>query len=644
MCGIAGFFDPFGFREADLESIATNMRDQLIHRGPDDAGNWLDGDAGIALTHRRLSVLDLSTSGHQPMKSESGRYVLVFNGEVYNHQDLRKKMEGVARKNWCGHSDTETILAAVDQFGLEQTLKDSVGMFALALWDRHERSLTFARDRIGEKPLFYGWQNGVLLFGSELKALRAHPNFSAEINRDALALYFRHGYIPSPWCIWKGIYKLRPGTFVRVSASNLHSPPEPVPYWSFLNIVQEGIDNPFVGSDEEAIHLLERHLQVAIAGQMVADVPLGAFLSGGVDSTTVVALMQAQSSRPVKTFTIGFHESGFDETKYAKRIADHLGTDHTELYVSVDRAKDLIPGLAEMYDEPFGDSSAIPTHLVSRLARESVTVSLSGDGGDELFGGYERYFNQMAQMTWLTGRKIPSILRRSAVSLLRFLSVFSPRLAIVASILEANSPKQFYQTMISQWHPSPVIGLNPTGLPYGLTEEETRVISKFSLKMMAEDILAFLPDDILVKVDRAAMAVSLETRVPLLDHRLIDLAWKLPYKLKVRNGQGKWLLRQVLYRYVPRNLMDRPKMGFGIPVDRWIRSDLRDWAEELLNPTRLVQGRFVNSQLIQHRWNQHLQGSHNWRDSLWLTLMWQSWLERNTTGLLQSVKSTPIKP
>jgi asparagine synthase (glutamine-hydrolysing) len=632
MCGIAGFFEPAGFFESDANAIATGMREQLYHRGPDDAGNWLDSNAGIALAHRRLSILDLSPAGHQPMMSESGRFVLVFNGEIYNHLELRKKVEGISTKNWRGHSDTETLLAAVEQNGLEQTLKDSVGMFALALWDRQERSLTLARDRIGEKPLFYGWQNGVLLFGSELKALRAHPKFSAEINRDALSLYFRHGYVPSPWCIWKGISKLKPGTFVRISADERINIHEPVPYWSFLNVVTEGATNPFDGSDAEGINLLEQKLKTSIASQMVADVPIGAFLSGGIDSTTVVALMQEQSARRVKTFTIGFQEAGYDEATHARKVAAHLGTEHTELYISSEQAMQVIPSLAEIYDEPFGDASAIPTLLVSQLARESVTVSLSGDGGDELFSGYTRYHNHLAEKIWRVGQRIPSILRHPTSSLLRISPVFNSKSSAAAFLLEARSSNRAYQAMISQWNPSPVLGPVSDDLTYGISgvsEKETEAVTDTCARMMAEDTLTYLPDDILAKVDRAAMSVSLETRVPFLDHRLIELAWKLPMRMKVRNGQGKWLLRQVLHRHVPRELIERPKMGFGVPVDRWMRADLRDWAESLIGSVRMKQEGFLDSRRIESRWNLHLKNRQNWRDSLWLTLMWQSWLEKN---------------
>lgn len=633
MCGLTGFFQPGGFRAVEAEAILTDMRDCLSHRGPDDAGVWLDNDAGIALAHRRLSILDLSPAGHQPMLSESGRFVLVFNGEIYNHLELRKKVEGLSQKNWRGHSDTETLLASAERFGLEQTLKDSIGMFALALWDRQNRTLTLARDRIGEKPLYYGWQNGVLIFGSELKALRACPKFRAAIDRDALALYFRHGYVPSPWCIWQGIYKLKPGCFVRIGADEKDSPLKPVPYWSLFNSVQQGIANPFCGTDDEGIDLLEQQLRTSIAGQMVADVPVGAFLSGGIDSTTVVALMQVLSVRRVKTFTIGFNETGYDEAIHARSVAAHLGTDHCELYVTSEQAKKVIPTLPEMFDEPFGDSSAIPTHLVSQLAREQVTVSLSGDGGDELFGGYNRYLNNKAQNIWMMGQKIPSILRRSAAALLRMSPIFQSRSSNVGSLLEANSPKVAYRVMISQWNRSPVVGVDSRELPYGLSEAETDAVSSTISRMMAEDTLTYLPDDILVKVDRAAMAVSLETRVPLLDHRLVELAWKLPLRMKIRNGLGKWLLRQVLYRHVPRHLMERPKMGFGVPVDHWMRTDLRDWTESLISSARLKQEGFLDSKQIRSRWNQHLENRHNWRDSLWLTLMWQAWLENNTASI-----------
>lgn len=653
MCGITGFLVPEGFREHEASVVACRMRDRLVHRGPDDSGVWLDGSAGIALAHRRLSILDLSPAGHQPMHSASGRYVLVFNGEIYNHQNLRRKLEGEGFYDWQGHSDTETLLVAIERWGLEMTLQKLVGMFALALWDREARVLYLARDRLGEKPLYYGWHGGTLLFGSELKALQAHSDLQLELDRDVLPLYLRYGYIPAPWSIWKGIHKLIPGSFVQLSAEQTKVISEPTPYWTLAETIAQGQAHPFVGSDGDAITALETQLHKAVAGQRISDVPLGAFLSGGIDSSTIVALMRSQSSQPVKTFTIGFDEAGYNEAKHAKAVAAHLGTEHTELYVTANQALEVIPKLAEMFDEPFGDSSAIPTYLVSQLARQHVTVSLSGDGGDELFAGYGRYFNDSAEQIWQVAKSLPLPLRKLAVVILRspaaaiadsalrtltqsvrrsFGKSFSARAELVAALLECRQRRAFYRTMTSQWKHPPV-SQKIKEMPYGIADTLLDRINEPVQQMMATDSLTYLPDDILAKVDRAAMAVSLETRVPMLDHRVVELAWRMPYSMKVRDGQGKWLLRQVLYRHVPRSIIERPKMGFGVPVDQWLRGPLRDWAEDLLSEESLRAQGFFNPEPIRRRWEQHVKGHHNWKDSLWLVLIWQAWVRSSQTGV-----------
>lgn len=649
MCGLTGFFSPGGFQHAAASAAVTRMRHTLVHRGPDDAGVWLDGDAGIALAHRRLSILDLSPAGRQPMHSVSGRYALVFNGEIYNHLEIRRRLNtaGLAQTGWRGHSDTETLLAAIEQWGLEQALLECVGMFALALWDRQEWVLALARDRMGEKPLYYGWQDGVLLFGSELKSLRVHPNFRSDVDRDVLPLYLRYGYIPAPWSVWQGIRKLTPGCVVRFRGSDQGALPAPQPYWTLADAITAGKTDPFRGSDEDVIDALERQLRDAIAGQMMADVPLGAFLSGGIDSSTVVALMQAQSSRPVKTFTIGFSEPGYNEAEHANAVARHLRTEHTELYVDAAQARAVIPELPSMYDEPFGDSSAIPTHLVSQLARQHVAVSLSGDGGDELFGGYGRYFNHKGQRIWRVSRSLPGPIKALAVSLIQS-GVFSladdalhaignslrrpigrslsAKIDLIAALASCQTQEDYYKVMMSQWQPPPVVrqGESCDGRP---SAQHLHLLTNPVERMMFTDSLTYLPDDILAKVDRAAMAVSLETRVPMLDHRVVELAWRLPYEMKVRHGQGKWALRQVLYRHVPRALIERPKMGFGVPVDQWLRGPLRDWAEDLLSKDRLKAQGFLDPQPIRRRWQQHVNGQQNWRDSLWLVLMFQAWLQ-----------------
>ena len=625
--------------------MLRRMGEAIAHRGPDDSGVWLDAYAGIGLSHRRLSVLDLSPAGHQPMVSGSGRYVIAFNGEIYNHLDLRRQLGDRA---WRGHSDTETLLAGFEFWGIEKTLQRAVGMFAIALWDRVDRSLILARDRMGEKPLYYGWQGDTFLFGSELKALKAHPAFQGEIDRDALALMLRHNYIPAPYSIYKGIRKLLPGTYLKLLMGKREG--EPVHYWSVRGMAERGQAQPFAGSEAEAVMALEAHLLESIGLQMIADVPLGAFLSGGVDSSTVVALMQAKSSRPVKTFTIGFHEEGYDEAQHAKSVARHLGTEHTELYVMPKEAMNVIPRLPALYDEPFSDSSQIPTLLVSEMARRHVTVSLSGDGGDELFGGYNRYF--WATNIWRRVGWAPQPIRAALAGALtalppsawnvvfRGLSRFLPvgwryanpgdKLHKLAEILAVRTPEEIYLDLVSHWK-------QPTEVVHGTHEPPTVLtdsaqwagLQDFEQRMMYLDQMTYLPDDILTKVDRAAMGVSLETRVPFLDHRVVEFAWSLPLSMKIHHGQGKWLLRQVLNRHVPKELIDRPKMGFGVPIDVWLRGPLKGWAEELLDEARLQREGYFDPRPIRRKWTEHLTGRRNWSYYLWDVLMFQAWLEAN---------------
>ncbi len=642
MCGIAGFLSLA--RTEDPSAILIRMADAIVHRGPDDAGVWTDEEAGVALAHRRLSILDLSPAGHQPMLSPSGRYVMVFNGEIYNHLTLRQRLAGYG---WRGHSDTETLLAGFERWGVEATLKKSVGMFAIALWDRETATLTLARDRLGEKPLYYGWQGDALLFGSELKALKAHPMFRAEIDRDALTLFLRHNAIPAPYSIYQGIHKLPAGTFLQVHAGQKQA--RPMAYWSARTVAEAGQRNRFRGSDQEAVAELEQLLSQAVGGQMVADVPLGAFLSGGIDSTTVVALMQAQSARPVKTFTIGFDEAGYNEAEHAHAVARHLGTEHTELYVKPEEAQSVIPLLPGLYDEPFADSSQIPTYLVSRLAKSHVTVSLSGDGGDELFAGYNRYF--WAQNIWRRLGWLPQSVRAALAGVLTTLppsawnSAFrkfdrllpanlryanpGDKLHKLAGILAVRNAEEIYWGLVSHWrHPAQIVK-DATEPATVLTDaSQWADVPDLTHRMMYLDTVTYLPDDILTKVDRAAMGVSLETRGPLLDHRVLEFAWTLPLGMKLRDGQSKWLLRQVLYRHVPKALIERPKMGFGIPLDVWLRGPLRAWAEELLSPSRLEAEGYFQSRPIQQKWREHLSGKRNWSYDLWDVLMFQSWLER----------------
>lgn len=644
MCGITGFWGS----DAPDAAIVERMARTIAARGPDDAGVWCDDPAGLALGHRRLSILDLSPAGHQPMVSPCGRYVLAFNGEIYNHRDLRSELERAGGAfDWRGHSDTETLLAGLRHWGIQRMLEQVNGMFAFALWDASDRTLFLARDRMGEKPLYYGRSGDTFLFGSELKALAVHPDWQGEVNRDALALYMRHNYVPAPWSIYKGIAKLPPAHFVAITDAG-RGVAAPVCYWDLAQVAEQGAGS--AAAEPEALaDELDALLRDAIGRRMAADVPLGAFLSGGYDSTTVAALMQAQSERPVKTFSIGFHEAGYDEAKHAKAVAAHLGTDHSELYVTPAEAMAVIPKLPTIYDEPFSDSSQIPTYLVSQLARRDVTVSLSGDGGDELFCGYNRYV--LGYRVWQKLRFLPLVARRFLAAILnrapghtldalqrqlpkRFqVPNLADRLPKLAEVLAHRDGQSFYRTLVSH-------AKNPDQLVLGATEPNTILNRPDRLpalpglreQMMYLDMMTYLPDDILTKVDRASMAVSLEARVPLLDHRLVEFAWRVPTSLKYRNGSGKWLLRQVLYRYVPRELMDRPKMGFGVPIEHWLRGPLRDWAEELLAEKRLREEGYFDPAPIRRMLQEHVAGKRRWHYHLWDVLMFQAWLYETRAG------------
>jgi asparagine synthase (glutamine-hydrolysing) len=656
MCGIAGFLFEHTQRTEQPEYVIQDMITAISHRGPDDAQHWVDKHAGFALGHRRLSILDLSPAGHQPMTSACGRYVIAFNGEIYNHLDLRTELEkaGAIQAmdwSWRGHSDTESLLAGFTAWGIKATVKRCVGMFAFAVWDKKERVLTLGRDRLGEKPLYYGWQglgnDSVFLFGSELKALKAHPAFLARINRDALCLLMRHNYIPAPHSIYHGIFKLPAGSLLSISLDRRE--PMVETYWSLTDVAVTGNRSALQSSPQEMVDALEQLLKSAVRQQMVADVPLGAFLSGGIDSSTIVALMQAQSERPVKTFTIGFNEAGYNEAVHAKAVAHHLGTDHTEMYVTPQQAMDVIPKLPTLYCEPFADSSQIPTFLVSQLARHKVTVSLSGDAGDELFAGYNRYV--LASTLWNRISRLPSGMRTLIAhsihmmspsvwnTLLGPLQRFLPlslrqanigdKLYKGAGVLAAKNVDDLYLGFVTHWQPQDLVigGQEPLTCMHG---------ARLSLdgldpvqRMMAIDAITYLPDDILVKVDRAAMGVSLEGRVPFLDHRVVEFAWQIPQALKLRDGVSKWILRQVLYRYVPKELIERPKMGFGVPIDAWLRGPLREWAESLLNEQRLHQEGYLNPIPIRQKWAEHLSGKRSWQYLLWDILMFQTWLEEH---------------
>jgi asparagine synthase (glutamine-hydrolysing) len=650
MCGVTGLWRPAVSDGQGLAEVARRMADRLAHRGPDDSGVWVDEPAGLALAHRRLSIVDLSTEGHQPMRSASGRFVITFNGEIYNFRELRAALEAdSAAPAWRGHSDTEVMLAAFERWGIEGALSRFVGMFAFALWDSQERILHLARDRLGEKPLYYGFAAADFLFASELKALRAVRGFAARVDRLALAAYVQLACVPAPLSIYQGVGKLPPGCVLSLDMNRLRARalPEPRPYWSLEQVIERAAGDRFTGTEDEAADLLELRLREAIAGQMVADVPLGAFLSGGVDSSAVVALMQAQSSRPVRTFSIGFSEPDYDEARYAKRVAAHLGTAHTDLYVTPQEALAVVPKLPQMYDEPFGDSSQIPTFLVCQLARRHVTVSLSGDAGDELFGGYNRYRwgeTIRRRVGWLpqAGRHalsgamqaVPPAAWDGVIGALSFAlpqrlrpKAAGDKLHKLARLLSQDSEAELYEALVSHWSADLVRGARQASATWTLRAFPAR-LRTLPERMMYLDALGYLPDDILVKLDRASMAVSLESRVPLLDHRVVELAWRLPLEMKIHGAQSKWLLRRVLYRYVPRELIERPKMGFSIPLDSWLRGPLRDWAESLLDAARLAREGFLQPEPIRQRWAEHLTGARNWQHQIWGVLMFQAWLER----------------
>lgn len=634
MCGIVGRYGPPGSRAEWIGAANESLR----HRGPDDAGSWEDADAGVTFAMRRLAIQDLSAAGHQPMRSHSGRYQVIFNGEIYNHYELRAQL---GAREWRGHSDSETLLECLAEWGAERTLRAAVGMYAFALFDLETRSLLLARDRFGEKPLYYGFAGDQLVFGSELRALRFAPGFDPQIDRTALALYMRHSCVPGDFSICRGVRKLPPGSFMRLDARDIarRQVPAPQRYWSAAEAALTARAKPSALSDSEAIDELERLLVIAIKGQMISDVPLGAFLSGGIDSSTIVALMQRHSTQPVRTFSIGFTEPRFDESPYARRVAEHLQTRHTELRLTPEEALRAVPRLAGVYDEPFADSSQLPTLLVSELARRDVTVALSGDAGDELFAGYSHY--SMAPRLWNALAPLPSALRRAAAGGLRAVpagllnalgglaghGLAGDRMHKGLDLLAARDVDEVYARLVSYWWRSPLV------IGAGDVERADIVPSPAAgdtlHSFMLRDTVSYLPDDILVKVDRASMSVSLEVHVPLLDHRIFEFAWGLPTAMKVRDGQTKWLLRRLLERYVPAALIERPKMGFSIPLAEWLRGPLRDWAGALLDPVKLRTQGYLDAGQVQSRWQQHQSGSRNWQHELWNVLMFQAWLERN---------------
>lgn len=659
MCGIAGFLSSASADKVSLTDIATRMASTMALRGPDDSGAWVDGAAGVALGHRRLSIIDLSPLGRQPMLSNCGRYVISYNGEIYNFLELRQELEKLGH-SFRGHSDTEVMLTAFSQWGLNEAIERFNGMFAFGLWDRTQQTLNLGRDRVGEKPLYYGWLGGTFAFASELKALRAHPHFHAEIDREALALYLRYTYIPTPYSIYSRIYKLPPGCTLtvqrgadgRVGFSPFPEPPggplplTPVRYWSAREAVEQGNVTPFSGSQQAAADRLEELLRDSVQRRMISDVPLGTLLSGGVDSSTVAALMQHGRSSPIRTFAIGFREKGYDEAAHAGAVARHLRTDHTELYVSSKDALGVVDRLPAFYDEPFADASQIPTFLLCQLIREHVTVALSGDGGDELFGGYNRYI--VGSQIWGKVGWLPAPIRSLIGSLLRLPSperweqlvgrfplfagdygtqgTFGDKFHKAADVLAMPDADALYHRLVSFWEqPAQVVRDGQEGYLPSLTTPRAIGHEDIAARMMFFDLTTYLPDDILTKVDRASMATSLEVRVPLLDHRVVEFAWQLPTAMKINHDGTKRVLRDVLYRYVPRELIERPKMGFGVPLAEWLRGPLRGWAEELLDERRMHEEGFFNPTPIRELWHEHLSGRRNRQAQLWCVLMFQAW-------------------
>jgi len=642
LCGIAGFLGSVH----KPEELLTNMANAIQHRGPDDKGIWLDQTKEIGLAHTRLSILDLSSAGYQPMHSLSDRYLIVFNGEIYNHAIIRAELDSINARNWLGYSDTETLLAAIEQWGLELTLRKAKGMFALSLWDRQTQTLSLARDRMGEKPLYYGWVEDCFVFASELKAIKKFPGFNNKVDRSALALFLRFNSIPAPYSIYQNIFKLEPGCI----ASMIYGSKEinQTHFWSTETIYKKGAASRFSGNENDAVDALEDVLKRAVNLQMQADVPLGAFLSGGIDSSAIVALMQSQSSKKINTFSIGFDVKEFNEAEHARAVAMHLGTYHTDMYITQRDALDVIPFLPDIYDEPFADSSQIPTYLVSRLAKQKVTVALSGDAGDELFGGYNRYF--LTNQLFSKMNKIPIFLRRLITSSILGVSqdnwdkilgrILSKRFVNVgfklhkgANVLSSKSIRELHFKLVSQIESPENWLINSKEYSTFLNDDVEHFSSLDPIEqMMAYDLVTYLPTDILTKVDRAAMAASLETRVPFLDTSVIEFSASLPLEYKIRDGVTKWVLREVLYKYVPKDLIERPKMGFGVPIGEWLRGPLRDWAESLLDAKRLRDEGFFNVSLLRQKWHEHLSGKYNWQHQLWNVLMFQAWLETNSNA------------
>jgi asparagine synthase (glutamine-hydrolysing) len=653
MCGIAGIIGD----AARDERLLRAMGKRIAHRGPDDSGIWIDSEAGVGFAHRRLAIVDLSPAGHQPMLSADGRFVLNYNGEIYNHRELRAELDGNGPRNWRGDSDTETLVECIAEWGLERALRACVGMFALALWDRAERRLSLARDRFGEKPLYYGWAGTDLVFASELKALRLHPKFEPRVSRDALRLYASRGYVPAPLSIYERVFKLPPASILSFTldvarsprnAAAAHEPASGVTlthYWSYADVVARGLDQP-IEDEAEALEQLHEALAAAIRGQSIADVPVGAFLSGGIDSSTVVALYQKYSATPVRSFTIGIADAALDEAGHAREVAAALGTVHNEQYVTVDQARGVIPLLPAMYDEPFADASQIPTFLVSRFARGEVKVALSGDGGDELFGGYNRHI--AAPAIWRRVRRLPRPVRAAAAAAIglvpdrlfdRAMRMLSrdqaPQLGgkLRKGLRVAAGARSFDDLclgLLDEWS----LADNPAGHRAGIARGGLGgPAAADAVRLMYHDAVSYLPDDILCKVDRASMAASLEARAPFLDHRVAEVAARIPLAMKIRGGRGKSILRRLLACELPPALFERPKRGFAIPVGEWIRGPLRPWAEELLDPAALAREGWFDPGVVEQRWRRHLAGAEDSTAAIWSILMFQAWLREQGQAL-----------
>ncbi len=659
MCGITGYLDLNNYRStSDMNALVGRMADSLAHRGPDDRGTWADPDAGVALGHRRLSIIDLSPAGHQPMVSGSGRFVIVFNGEIYNYLDILAELKQLDGRDipLRGHSDTEVILAALDCWGVEETLPRMRGMWAMAIWDREQRTLWLVRDHFGKKPLYYGRVGESVLFASELKAFRSHPSFRADLDADAIASYLRFNCVPAPQSIYRGVRKLPAASWLRISQDGVEHGPHA--YWSLADLARDGLASPFEGTDEEATQELDRRLRFAVRSRMLAsDVPVGLFLSGGVDSSTVAALAQAQSSIPVRTFSIGMSATAYDESEVARAVARHLATDHTELRLTPSEAMNVIPELPDIYDEPFADASSIPTFLVSRLARQYVTVALSGDGGDEIFGGYNRHI--MAAISWPAIAKLPRGMRLHLAKVLGWVAPeqwervvqgasvavpgpfqmanLSDKMHKIQRAVGASSSQDLYLRMLSNWqNPNEILRLDSIAFPIPAGAEDWLCEQRAAESMMLADAQAYMHDDILVKVDRASMAVSLEVRNPFLDSEVVEFAWRLPLRFKVRDGVGKWIVRKVMDQYVPRGLTAGPKRGFAIPLSDWLRGPLRPWAESLIQMIDSPEESVLRREVVQSLWTAFLAGRTGLTDKVWSVLLLKGWLESQ-----KSVLSSP---